>query len=318
MKNATFKFVIIITLCLATNRAMVMRNNDLIDKMVSHFQGKASDVSIETMRNRQNTQEKGHMRDGQKPQKVLSLMQNVLCRNFPTIPCNLIVKDETLKKLIEKSIQQIKYKRIALDKTTQPSGARLALFPIVNSEDLSNFLQVSETGHYKAKHKQKKSVTKDNHSHERGQRKKNKKESKVIPVYNGRKKIRRFFPHKIKYKERPVKNFKGDFGEYSEEKLSMSVEQPDGNFPRKMTFEPQEPPVWRIDYMKHGVPSLNMFGYDTDRLKGKIMKTGPNVIVDENILEQASRKDVLHPDVYIKKNFVGQNNVGVNSEDIME
>lgn len=123
--------------------------------------------------------------------------------------------------------------------------------------------------------------------------------------------MRKFYPHKIKYKD---KSNKKDFREFSKEELSMSVEVPDlGRKTGGLRAEVGDSPVWRIDYMKHGEPSLNMFAYDDDRLKGKLMQAGPNVIVDENILEHAARKDVLHPDLYIRKrNFVRKS--PVNSE----
>ncbi|XP_037301179.1 uncharacterized protein LOC119188382 [Manduca sexta] len=302
MARIILKLTLLMMFYIALNNAKMMRNSALISKMVSHFQGK-DNLSIEPAT------------ENPKPGNVVSIMQNVLCRNFPSIPCSVIVRDEKLNSLIEKSIQQLKYKKMSMGKTTPLPGSHLTLFPVINSEDLSNFLQVSETGYYKerketesTKRKQKKSVR--NWSREKPKKKK-KKESKVMSVYNGRKKIRRFYPHKIKYKD---KNVRRDFE--SDEKLSMSVEVPD-NTGRKISYQTQhDSPVWRIDYMKHGEPSLNMFGYENERLQGKIMKTGPNVIVDENVLEQVARKDVLHPDVYIKKNYVRKKTVDVNSDGI--
>ncbi|CAG9792285.1 unnamed protein product [Diatraea saccharalis] len=312
-KHAFVVQIAAITTLLVHCHGVIMRNNVLMNKMVSHFQ---KDFHSEEHDNRQQDREDPHtdiyLTNEQKSEKVLSLMQNVLCRNFPSIPCKIITEDETLKKLIGKSITQIKYKTLTTDRTTAYPGY-LTLFPTVNSEDLSNFLQVQDRPyHDKIKEEEK---TKKNNINQWSQRKsqkkskKNKKETKRTAVYTGRKKIRKFYPHKIKYKDKVAKNGRKEFGDYSEEKLSMSVEIPDMTLTKhhqhlSYKVEPADPPVWRIDYMKHGEPSLNMLGYEDERLKGKIMKTGPSVIVDENILEQGARKDVLHPDVYIKKNFI--------------
>lgn len=305
------------TLYLSRSHSMMIRNDALISKMVSDFQKDNTMVS--------NAPRPEQPPSQPQPKNVLTLMQNVLCKNFPSIPCDMIVEDETLRKLIERSIQQLKYKKLSMEKTTPMPGYHLTLFPTINSEDLSNFLQVSDTGYYTKNKPEKSRVRKhkkrlakinleqpqDGENKKKG---KGKKESTRTTLYNGRKKIRKFYPHKIKYKDK-LKGRK-DFGDYSEEKLSMSVEVPDMNTGRKrMNYkvEPADPPVWRIDYMKHGEPSLNMFGYESDRLKEKLVKSGPNVMAAESILEQASRKDVLHPDVYIKKNFIRKNALEMNS-----
>uniref|UniRef100_A0A2A4JZL2 Uncharacterized protein n=1 Tax=Heliothis virescens TaxID=7102 RepID=A0A2A4JZL2_HELVI len=307
------------------SHAMMMRNDALISKMVSDFQ-KDNPMAATP---RGNDDQPQHT----KPKDVMSMMQNVLCRNFPTIPCDMIVEDDTLRNLIERSIQQLKYKKLSMEKTTPLPGSHLTLFPTVNSEDLSNFLQVSENGYFTGKNKPEKSRSRrhrkrlKNHrenaeTQQTGEREskkksKSKKDNSKTSLYSGRKKIRKFYPHKYKDKQKARK----DFGDYSEEKLSMSVEVPDlmqgpvAPSHKRMNYkvDPADPPVWRIDYMKHGEPSLNVFGYESDRLKEKLIKTGPNVIVSDNILEQASRKDVLHPDVYIKKNYVRKNALDMNS-----
>lgn len=311
---------------------MILRNNALMNKMVSHFQ---KDNNHPTEPKRENEQAYNYQDEAnvqyestQKPERVMSLMQNVLCRNFPTIPCKMITEDGTLKKLIEKSIQQIKYKSLNAEKTTAMPGYHLTLFPTINSEDLSNFLHVRHNGFHDKRHtnaetyKGKKERNIGNWAQEKTQRglKKTKKETKRTTVYNGRKKIRKFYPHKIKYKDKNMKNTRKDFGDYSEEKLSMSVEVPDMTLTKRhqhysYKMEPSNSPVWRIDYMKHGEPSLNMgMGFEDDRLRGKLVKTGPSVIVEENVLEQNLRKDVLHPDLYIKKNFIRKSPVEINSE----
>ncbi|RVE42045.1 hypothetical protein evm_013303 [Chilo suppressalis] len=307
----------IMTSLLVPCHPMVMRNNVLMNKMVSHFQKEQHSS------NRHKEGDTNDAANEQKPERVLSLMQNVLCRNFPSIPCKMIMEDDTLRKLIEKSINQIKYKSVTTDRTTSAPGY-LTLFPMVNSEDLSNFLQVQDRPYFdKPKEDEEKKKSGINHWSQKKQSKKskkNKKDAKRAPVYNGRKKMRKFYPHKIKYKDKVSKNERKDFRDYSEEKLSMSVEVPDMTLTKhhqhlSYKMEPADPPVWRIDYMKHGEPSLNMLGYEDERLKGKIMKTGPNVMVDDNILEKGARKDVLHPDVYIKKNFVRQTSADFNNSE---
>lgn len=290
---------------LTHTNSMIMRNNALMSKLVSQFQGK--DRTRENIHSSEPTTEQPN---------VMSLMQSVLCRNFPSIPCDFIIKDPLLQKLIEKSIQQIKYKKLTMEKTTIPPSRQLTLFPVITSEDLSKFLQVSDTGFYKQKKKEKtrkkltkSSTSKNFWSHEAHPKK------RKMSVLNGRK-IRKFYPHKIKYKD---KNVKPDFRVYSDEKLSMSVEVPEsqtGVKRRHFSYrnQPSDPPVWRIDYMKHGEPSVNMFDYETQGLKGKITKTSPNVMVGENVVPNAVRRDVLHPDVYIKKNYLAKNLVDINSD----
>lgn len=309
--------LVLLPMLLSTSCSMIMRNNALMTKMISHFQSKESNRSPREYRIREErTQERApeildERPEEDKPDKersghVLSLMQNVLCKNFPSVPCDFIIKDDKLRNLIQKSIQQLKYKKITMDRTTHSPKHRQTLFPVVNSEDLSNFLQVTNTGFFK--HQPKKRAKKQNPEKNlqdknfRSHESKNKPKTSVI---NGRKKIRKYYPHKIKYKD---KGGKRDMDDYSDEKLSMSVETPlkhSGNIKRKhfsYRGNPTDPPVWRIDYMKHGEPSLNMFGYE-DSLRGKLIKTAPNSLIDDHILEQASRRDVLHPDVYIKTNY---------------
>lgn len=272
----------------------------------------------------------------QKRDRILSLMKTVLCKNFPSIPCKIIMQDEALNKLIQRSIQQIIFKQFKNSdrSTVSPHGPTV---PVINSEDLSNFLEVSNTGYFEAKKKKeekkrrKTSIKMQNHwSHEKNPKKKEKlkvnQDPKRTELYNnGHKKMRKFYPHKIKYKDK--KSGKADYREYSDEKLSMSVEVPDMKQSKKGTqveikdnmaykVETEDQPIWRIDYMKHGMPSMNMFGYEDDRLSGKLIKPAPNVMLDENGLEQTSmlRKEILHPDVYIKKNYARKGGVNFNSE----
>lgn len=293
----------LLSMFLATTYPKIMRNNALITKMVSQFQGKDNSRTIEPIVENMPPEEVKQEEEGN-PTHVLSLMQNILCKNFPTVPCEMITKDSALRTLIEKSIQQLKYKKMTMERMTSSPNYQLTLFPVMNSEDLSNFLQVSNTGSFKPENlrrekdkKRKKNRQEKNHwSHET----RNKSRTAVI---NGRKKIRKFYPHK--YKDKGDKKL---FQDYSDEKLSMSVETPlehSANIKRKrFSFRgnPSDPPVWRIDYTKHGEPSLNMFGYDSAGLKGMITKSGSSVVVD-NIIEQSARRDVLHPDVYIKNDY---------------
>ncbi|CAH2098525.1 unnamed protein product [Euphydryas editha] len=276
MKSYTRLLFLITLLSLSTSHAKIMRNNALMTKMVSDFR-KDNDYSDE--------KEENHV--------ILNRMQNVLCKNFPTIPCNMIVQDKALKKLIEKSIQQINYKKHSFEKTT-PFPGYLTLFPIINN-DVSNQQTRDKLYH-----------NRDNSKNKHERKKKIKNTKKRTSVYN-RKKLRKFYPHKVKYRDKTNRNVKEDYGDNSGEKLSMSVEVPDMMLTKKhqhfsYKMEPVDPPVWRIDYMKHGEPKVNMFGQD-DGFQG-YMKTGPNVVVDGNV---DTRKDVLHPDVYIKKNYLRKN-----------
>ncbi|XP_038218121.1 uncharacterized protein LOC119836746 [Zerene cesonia] len=262
-------YFIIITLFLSTN-AKVMRNNALMTKMVSKFH-KEIEPSVEDI----------------KPESILNRMQTLLCKNFQSVPCEMITQDTALRRLIEQSIQQINYKKHKLEKTTSPT-TYLTLFPILNDDATP----------VKHKPRVRKSKTKHNY-----------KSKDTRTVFN-RKKMRKFYPHKVKYKDKNA-NVKKDFGDYSEDKLSMSVEVPDMTLTKRhqhlsYKVEPAEPPVWRIDYMKHGEPSLNMFGFE-DRLKDKIIK-GPSVPV----ADVAERNDA-----HVNKNFVRKDNANLDS-DIVE
>ncbi|CAH2058001.1 unnamed protein product, partial [Iphiclides podalirius] len=284
--------------CVAlTARAKIMRNNALMNRMMSQFQKDNSiNLSVEPTAN--------------PPQQsdVMSLMQGVLCRNFPTIPCAVIMQDDTLSRLIKKSIQEINNKKRSLERTTQAVDYKTK-YPIVNSEDLSNFLQVQNTGYFEdrgekyGKKKQKTAKTdRVGWSHESLMSTK-KQNSKRTSMY-GRKKLRKFYPHKVKYKDKNLREAKPEFRDYSDEKLSMSVELPDMMMTKQhqhfsYKLEPADPAVWRIDYAKHGEPSMNLLG--------SLTKSGAKAFMDDNELEPSPRKDVLHPDVYIKKNYVRRN-----------
>lgn len=293
-------YIIILQVTCNYGHGIVMRNNALMSKMVSNFQDKEGSLSTENSFTTNNP-----------PRNVLNLMQNVLCRNFPSIPCKIIIKDEKLNRLIEKSIQQIKNKKLNMPHTRSPSGVPLSLFPVINDEDLSKFLQVSETGYFvdqKKKSKTKKDIVGSKIAASEAIKKKTNKSKKRTSVFNGRKKIRKFYPHKTKYKDR-INKRKREYQDYYEENTSKSVEMSEvgrkRENPRVAYRASTDYPVWRIDYMKHGEPNFNMFSYEADKLRAK-MQTGPNV--DENILEQTPRKDILHSDLYIKKNFVRKNN----------
>ncbi|CAG9568471.1 unnamed protein product [Danaus chrysippus] len=291
----SFKVVLTIIVLSSVSRAKIIRNNALMTKMVSNYQ-RDNDVSEP---------------EGEKT-PVLTRMQQVLCKNFPTIPCEMITEDKTLKKLIEKSIQQINFKKLSLDKTT-PLPRYLTLFPVLNNEDLSNYVQTHDV--YKDTHKKNK-IIKDKKSI--GKRK-NKTKSKHTAVYN-RKKMRKFYPHKVKYRDKNTApgtgtgmgtgtgTIKEDFGDNSADKLSMSVEVPDMTLTRKhqhysYKMEPADSPVWRIDYMKHGEHSLDLF---RDQLGDKLVESRASLARDH----ERPRKDVLHSDVIIKKNYVRKNTDG--------
>ncbi|CAH2251839.1 jg13794 [Pararge aegeria aegeria] len=292
------KFAITIMIFLTASQAKMMRNSALITKMVSNFH-----------QNNNITSEPNKEFDS-----VLTRMQIVLCKNFPTIPCKLITQDNTLKKLIEKSIQQINNKKTSLDKKTTPSNGYLRLFPMLNNDDLSKFIQMSEVfNSHEKKHAQKKNIAKEGNRKvkaralEKNSREKSRKifkiKSKRTSAYN-RKKLRKFYPHKVKYTNKNSR--KVDVGDSNAEKFSMSVEAPDMPLVKQHQHfsykaEPDHPPVWRIDYTKHGEPSIHVFDYGRDGFNGKITKTGPNILMDGN---EQTRKNIIHPDVFIKNNFV--------------
>ncbi|XP_073961068.1 uncharacterized protein isoform X1 [Choristoneura fumiferana] len=288
----------ILALCLHFGSGKILRNNALMSKMVSDFRSPESPHE-----QLERTAEK-------EPPRVLNLMQNVLCKNFPSIPCDMIMGDSTLRELIERSIQQLKYKKKAMEKTTQLPGYQLS-YPVVNSEELSNYLALRNRGSLLEKSRQqipKLPTPKTTFwSADDNLNKPHKPMYASKRTAIGHKNIRKFYPHKIKYKDKNGQQRKDFVGDYSDDRLSMSVEIPDMTLTKKHQHysykrEPNDPPVWRIDYMKHGEPSLNRFGYEADQLKGKLVKNSPGVIVDDNILDNVMRKDVLHPDVYIKKN----------------
>lgn len=274
---------------------MIMRNNALMSKMVSSFQDKGPAPSEED-------QSGDHS-------NVIMTMKKVLCRNFPTIPCKRIKQDQSLENLIKLSVQQIKNKKLVSDHNQATSTH----FPVINSEDLSNFLQVSDTGLFSQRTKKntkkskKPSEMKNFWSHERGNGAAI--EAKLFAA-SGRKKVRKFYPHKIN------KDKKTDFSEENQSNSVEAVDRPNIMRKKRRRFnfrgyrEVSDPPMWRIDYMKHGEPSFNLFGMSgggherVDTLKTKLIKQVPNVVMDDNLVEQGERRDVMHPDVYIKKNIV--------------
>ncbi|KAJ2944892.1 hypothetical protein O0L34_g1783 [Tuta absoluta] len=365
----------ILTLVFCTFHAKIMRNNALMTKMINHFaidNNLSSEANIEldkeihvkprekkkfTWREKQIKREKGEIHDKleeytqqdrqRRPEKVLNIMQNVLCKNFPTIPCKIIMEDPALSKLIEKSIQQIasKKQQIGITKrhnmeqvgiknkrnkeqqhqpttVASPRGfspLTTTLYPVINSEELSNFLQVSNTGYFhedqqekKAKKKKKfdEKKVKNRWSHESPSKKKLKggKDSKHgTELFTGRKKMRKFYPHKIKYKDKaPATINDGNYRE-DPEKASMSADFSDTgimgllNVPKserlKFKFGPSDTPVWRIDYEKHGVPSMNMFEFDDNRKP----ESGLIHVNSGGAEHSIVRKEVMHPDVYLKK-----------------
>ncbi|XP_073961069.1 uncharacterized protein isoform X2 [Choristoneura fumiferana] len=266
----------ILALCLHFGSGKILRNNALMSKMVSDFRSPESPHE-----QLERTAEK-------EPPRVLNLMQNVLCKNFPSIPCDMIMGDSTLRELIERSIQQLKYKKKAMEKTTQLPGYQLS-YPVVNSEELSNYLALRNRGSLLEKSRQqipKLPTPKTTFwSADDNLNKPHKPMYASKRTAIGHKNIRKFYPHKIKYKDKNGQQRKDFVGDYSDDRLSMSVEIPDMTLTKKHQHysykrEPNDPPVWRIDYMKHGEPSLNRFGYEADQLKGKLVKNSPGVIVD--------------------------------------
>ncbi|KPJ03874.1 hypothetical protein RR46_01826 [Papilio xuthus] len=307
--------VLVVLACALLCRAKILRNNALMNKMMSQFQrDNSNNLSLEPVVMQASQVVQATPAGGA---HVLAVMQSVLCKNFPSIPCRLITQDRTLSRLIEKSIQQINYKKLSLEKTTQPDNRRTE-YPLINSEDLSNFLQVQNTGYFdngetrRRRKKQKLKTERINWSKEKG--KKSSKQNKRTSVF-GRKKLRKFYPHKVKYKDKTHSaqlEFRGEYsgerGERGErgargERGSLSVELPAGALaPAQQHYaykrEPAAPAVWRIDYAKHGGPSLNLLGSLTKTQGGGAGAGGG---------EEQGRKDVLHPDVYIKKNFIRKN-----------
>ncbi|VVC92691.1 unnamed protein product [Leptidea sinapis] len=268
---------IAILILLTTTDGKILRNNALMSQMVSNFHKDSSN----TERDLEPVESKN--------EPVLSRMQKLLCKNFKTIPCELITQDSTLRKLIEKSIAQINYRKMKMEKTTQ-ALRYVTLHPFVK-EEYSNYVSDDYTKH---------AIEKVPSRHFKKTKNAN---SKHTTVY-GRKNIKKFYPHKVKYRDKDIKKRLGD---YSEDKFSMSEELPDMTLTKKhqhlsYKVEPANPPIWRIDYTKHGEPSYNMFSLGTDRHEDR-MKTEHDAAAKDNILDQARRKDVLHSDIYIKNKY---------------
>lgn len=290
-----------LALYLVNTRTMFIRNKALISKMMSNFH-RDEDIVPPPVPSVQTTETKGNKKH------VIHTMQIVLCRNFPTIPCDMIVKDKKLKNLIQKSIQQLKFKKKKMSESaTAVYTSSETHYPSVDSEDLTNILDDSNTDHYKIEKSQGRPSI---HSHkhnlisqidvEEHETKKTKTKDPRKTLYNGQmKSFKKFYPHKIKYGDE--RNFK----DYPDENLSITEEVSELNSGRKRISvnhqQPSASPVWRIDYMKHGGPSLNLFDYEPDSLKTKLMKNTD--ILSRGLMEKSQRKDVLHSDLYIKKKF---------------
>ncbi|XP_068624164.1 uncharacterized protein [Battus philenor] len=292
---------------LATCRAKIMRNNALINKMMSQFQKDNSNtLSAEPREQPPDIPREPPRSPPREPPSepfsapppqgdVMSLMQHVLCKNFPSVPCAVIAQDATLRRLIQKSIRQINAKQLSLQRTTRPYEYK-TLFPAINSEDLSNFLQVQNTGYFEDKQAERgRAQQRASAGAKSVKNSKLQSNAQRTSVY-GRKKLRKFYPHKLKYKSRHAEPA---FHDYSDERLSVSAEP---------AVEPAvEPPVERTGggqyaYRREPAQGGAWRARPAARLLGSLTKSKR-----EQGAGSAQRRDVLHSDVYIKKNYIRKN-----------
>ncbi|XP_063633780.1 uncharacterized protein LOC134804597 [Cydia splendana] len=251
MKQSLSKLFLLVCLSIARNCGMMIRNNALMTKMVSDFHAP-----------------KAH---------TVKIMRNVLCKHFPTIPCELITKDNALRNLVQLAIRLLNEKqRNLLNVTTSTTTTEEPTkFPVVNSDELSQYLAVENTGYFTENNERRINTPKTAWSKnvdEGAQRK---------GVFPSRKAIKKYFPHKIKYKDR------NEISEIdkSREKMSNSEELPRLDIEKYDHFNYKKPsnmPMWQIDYTKHGDPKIN-FSQESDQLRGKLVKTGSdteNTVLD--------------------------------------
>ncbi|XP_061705056.1 uncharacterized protein LOC133516242 [Cydia pomonella] len=243
MKQSLSKLCLLVCLSIARNYGMMIRNNALMSKMVSDFHAPKA--------------------------KTEDIMRNVLCKNFPSIPCKLITKDDALRSLIQKTIRLLNEKQRNLQNGTTTTEQQTQ-FPVVNSDELSQYLAVENTGYFTDKHKHNKERRID--TPKTGWPKDVDKgaQRRGVP---GHKNIKKYFPHKIKYKDRnEISNIAK-----SREKISNSEEILNLDGKKYDNFNYKEPinmPMWQIDYTKHGDPKIPNFSEESDQLRGKLVKIG--------------------------------------------
>ncbi|XP_063544996.1 uncharacterized protein LOC134753141 [Cydia strobilella] len=251
MKQSLSKLFLLVCLSIARNCGMMIRNNALMSKMVSDFHAP-----------------KAH---------TVDIMRNVLCKNFPTVPCQLITKDDALRNLIQRTIRLLNEKQRNLQNVTTTTEEQTKS-PVVNSDELSQYLAVENTGYFTDKHKHNKERRID--TPKTAWPKDVDEGTQRRSVFPSHKTIKKYFPHKIKYKDR------NEISEIdnSREKMSNSEEMPKldvKNYDHFNYKKPNNMPMWQIDYTKHGDPKIN-FSQESDQLRGKLVKTGPDTLIEKD------------------------------------
>ncbi|XP_063366919.1 uncharacterized protein LOC134655387 [Cydia amplana] len=266
MKQSLSKLFLLVCLSIARNCGMMIRNNALMSKMVSDFHSP-----------------KAH---------TIDIMRNVLCKNFPNLPCELITKDDTLRKLIQRTIRLLNEKQRNLQNVITTTTEEQTKLPVVNSDELSQYLVVENTGYFtdKNKHNKERHIDTPKTAWPKGVD----KQAQRMGVFPSHKTIKKYFPHKIKYNDR------NEISEIdkSREKMSNSEEIPKLDVKKYDHFNYKKPsnmPMWQIDYTKHGDPKIE-FSQESDQLRGKLVKTGSDT---ENTIFK-HKTGVLHPNVYIR------------------
>lgn len=158
MVHVTIVAVLLVILTVSEMyQTKMLRNKALLSQMINNFQ-RPKKTHLEPAT---TTPEPPITRP---PDSVISVMQNLLCKNFPDVPCEVIEQDEKLRNLIGLSVREIQ------EQLTETPSVAVSMPP----------------PRYRNK------SSKVSHAHTRKGRKNKRK------VYSGGHKMSKFFPHKVK------------------------------------------------------------------------------------------------------------------------
>lgn len=233
---------------------------------------------------------------------IMALMQRVLCRNFPDVPCDVIARDNKLKSLINLSIKQINSKLASAADVITPENKHYkpSAFPRVDRERINENYNKINKDKFKSNVKTIKRKRKKINSTQR-LNKKGKKTTKR-KLYTGSRKLTKFFPHKKYIDKDPMM-------EPNEKQLSTSNENIGGTRQFVYTVQPKEAPLWKMDYTKKGEL---IFDEELDKSKSRIAKH-PNLATHDIVPDHADGKRLRRPHTAFKNKLKKFNSEEISS-----